>query len=41
MIVDTRGRVVWFKQLDPPDVAANLRIQRYRGGRSSPGGRGR
>ncbi len=31
MIVDRQGRVLWFKQLDPPDVAANLRIQRYRG----------
>jgi arylsulfotransferase ASST len=28
MIVDRRGRLVWFKQLTPPDVAANLRIQR-------------
>jgi hypothetical protein len=33
MIVDGRGRLVWFKQLAPPDVAANLRIQRYRGRR--------
>ena len=42
MIVDRRGNVVWFKQLAPPDVAANLRIQRYRGpARSSPGGRAR
>ncbi len=31
MIVDPDGRVVWFKQLEPPDVAANLRVQRYRG----------
>jgi hypothetical protein len=28
MILDRRGRLVWFKQLTPPDVAANLRIQR-------------
>jgi hypothetical protein len=33
MIVDRRGRLVWFKQLTPPDVAANLRVQRYRGKR--------
>jgi hypothetical protein len=33
MILDDRGRVVWFRQLTPPDVAANLRIQRYRGRR--------
>jgi hypothetical protein len=33
MIVDGRGRLVWFKQLTPPDVAANLRVQRYRGRR--------
>ncbi len=33
MIVDPGGNVVWFKQLAPPDVAANLRIQRYRGRR--------
>jgi len=31
MILDARGRVVWFHQLDPPNVAANLRFQRYRG----------
>jgi hypothetical protein len=29
MIVDRHGHLVWFKQLTPPDVAANLRIQRY------------
>ncbi|HEY1595301.1 MAG TPA: hypothetical protein VGF74_07885, partial [Thermoleophilaceae bacterium] len=29
MILDGRGQLVWFKQLTPPDVAANLRIQRY------------
>jgi hypothetical protein len=33
MILDGRGRLVWFKQLTPPDVAANLRVQRYRGRR--------
>ena len=31
MIVDGRGRLVWFDQLAPPEVAANLRAQRYRG----------
>ena len=31
MIADPSGNVVWFKQLAPPNVAANLRIQRYRG----------
>jgi arylsulfotransferase ASST len=30
MIVDGNGNLVWFKQLERPDVAANLRIQRYR-----------
>jgi hypothetical protein len=34
LIVDRRGNVVWFKQLAPPEVAANLRIQRYRGRRA-------
>ena len=33
MIIDGRGRLVWFKQLEPPDVAANLRVQRYLGRR--------
>ena len=33
MIVDGRGDLVWFKQLAPPDVAANLRLQRF-GGRT-------
>lgn len=33
LIVDRRGQLVWFKQLAPPEVAANLRIQRYRGRR--------
>ena len=31
MIVDGRGELVWFQQLAPPDVAANLRLQRYAG----------
>jgi hypothetical protein len=33
MIVDGNGNLVWFRQLSSPDVAANLRIQRYRGRR--------
>jgi len=33
MILHRHGRLVWFRQLTPPDVAANLRIQRYRGRR--------
>jgi hypothetical protein len=33
MIVDGNGNLVWFKQLERPDVAANLRIQRYNGQR--------
>jgi hypothetical protein len=31
MIVDERGQLMWFDQLTPPDVAANLRVQEYRG----------
>jgi hypothetical protein len=31
MIVDGAGNLVWFRQLAPPQVAANLRLQRYRG----------
>jgi Arylsulfotransferase (ASST) len=31
MIVDGHGDLVWFQQLRPPDVAANLRLQRYAG----------
>ena len=31
MIVDEDGQLVWFEQYTPPEVAANLRIQRYRG----------
>jgi hypothetical protein len=33
MIIDGRGQLVWFRQLTAPDVAANLRVQRYRGRR--------
>jgi len=28
MILDARGNLVWFKQLAPPNVAANLRLQK-------------
>ena len=31
MIVDGQGHVVWFHQLQLPEVAGNLRIQRYAG----------
>ncbi len=31
MIIDSRGRLVWFKQLAPPTVASNFRPQQYRG----------
>ena len=31
LILDGNGNVVWFRPLPAPDVAANLRIQRYRG----------
>jgi arylsulfotransferase ASST len=31
MIVDGGGNLVWFRQLPPPEVAANLRLQTYRG----------
>jgi hypothetical protein len=31
MIVDGAGNLVWFRQLAQPEVAANLRLQRYRG----------
>ena len=31
MIVDGGGNLVWFRQLTPPEVAANLRLQQYRG----------
>jgi hypothetical protein len=33
MITDGSGNLVWFKQLEPPDVAANLRLQQFRGRR--------
>jgi hypothetical protein len=33
LIVDRRGRPVWFRQLAPPMVAANLRLQRFDGRR--------
>jgi len=33
MIIDGRGRLVWFSQLTSPDVAANLRVQRFAGRR--------
>ncbi len=31
MIVDGAGNLVWFRQLAQPEVAANLRLQRYGG----------
>ena len=31
MIVDGRGRLIWFHQLTPPTVAADLRVQRFHG----------
>jgi Arylsulfotransferase (ASST) len=31
MIADGAGNLVWFRQLAPPEVAANLRLQRFRG----------
>ena len=31
MIIDGRGRLVWFQQLPPPLVAANFRPQRFAG----------
>jgi Arylsulfotransferase (ASST) len=33
MIIAPNGRLVWFDQLAPPDVATNFRIQRYLGHR--------
>ena len=33
MLLDERGRTLWFDQLEAPNVAANLRVQRYRGKR--------
>jgi hypothetical protein len=31
LIVDDRGRVVWYRQLAPPVQATDFRVQRYRG----------
>jgi hypothetical protein len=31
MIVDDAGNLVWFRQLAPPEVAANLRLQHFHG----------
>ena len=31
MIVDGAGNLVWFRQLTPPEVAANLRLQTFKG----------
>lgn len=31
MIIDKNGKLVWFKRLTPPTVAANLRLQQYNG----------
>jgi hypothetical protein len=31
MIFDASGRLVWFRQLQPPEVATNLRLQKYKG----------
>jgi Arylsulfotransferase (ASST) len=31
MIIDSHGRLVWFDQLNPPDVATNFRPQRFAG----------
>jgi hypothetical protein len=31
MIIDGHGRLIWFHQLTPPTVAADLRVQRYHG----------
>jgi Arylsulfotransferase (ASST) len=31
LIVDNRGRVIWFDQLTPPTQATDFRVQRYRG----------
>ncbi len=30
MIVDGAGNLVWFRQLTPPEVAANLRLQKFK-----------
>jgi Arylsulfotransferase (ASST) len=31
MIIDNRGRVVWYRQLEAPVQATDFRVQRYRG----------
>jgi hypothetical protein len=31
MIINSKGQLVWFKQLTHPDVAANLQLQQYHG----------
>ena len=31
MIVDSRGRVVWYHQIAPPQQATDFRVQRYHG----------
>jgi arylsulfotransferase ASST len=31
MIINARGKLVWFDQVAPPDAAANLQLQTYRG----------
>jgi hypothetical protein len=31
MIVDGRGKLLWFRQLASPNVAANLQVENYRG----------
>jgi hypothetical protein len=30
MIFDASGRLIWFRQLQPPEVATNLRLQKYK-----------
>ena len=31
MILNSQGGLVWFKPVQPPDIAANLQVQKYRG----------
>jgi hypothetical protein len=31
MIIDNRGRIVWYHQLDPPLQATDFRVQKYQG----------
>jgi Arylsulfotransferase (ASST) len=31
MIINRSGNLLWFRQLEPPEVAANLRLQRFHG----------